>query len=259
MKVVKEKYERIEREVIQRLSMMEDIQGTLRISVNGNKIRYYHYSDEYVEKEKYIKKSNIELAKKVAQKTYYNKLLALIQRRLKEFRRLLVDYDEYEIDNAYDRLLPARKVLIVPIEKTISQRYEEWVRSEYAGKEFREGTPLILTDRGERVRSKSEKLIADYLNRNGIEYKYEKPLYLKGYGIIYPDFSFFSKKTGKELYWEHDGKMDDPSYARKAINKIAAYEENGIYLGGQLIISFETSDKVLGTKEIERLVQRFLV
>lgn len=48
---------------------------------------------------------------------------------------------------------------------------------------------MILTDRGERVRSKTEKIMADYFYRKGIEYKYEQPIYLKGLGTVYPDFS----------------------------------------------------------------------
>ena len=46
--------------------------------------------------------------------------------------------------------------------------------------------------------------------------------------------------------------------ARKAIRKISAYESNGIYLGKKLIVTFETTDKVLSTKEIEGLVSRLL-
>lgn len=72
----------------------------------------------------------------------------------------------------------------------------------------------------------------------GIPYKYEKPLYLKGYGIVYPDFTFLSKRTRKEIYWEHEGRMDDSEYAKTAIKKIKTYEDNGIYLGENLILTF---------------------
>lgn len=259
LQVLEEKYERIERKLIQELADMENVQGSLRISVNGKRIRYYHHWDGYEEKERYIPKKNIDLAKAVAQKNYYKKMNSLIQSRLKEIRRLLMDFDEWEIDHAYDKLLPSRKELITPIEKTIQQRYEEWLAYEYQGKEFREGIPLILTEKGERVRSKSEKIIADYLYRNEIEYKYEKPLLLKGFGTIYPDFTFFSKITGREIYWEHNGRMDDEDYARKAVNKLDVYESNGIYIGERLIVTFETTEKILGTKEIERIVHRFLL
>ena len=116
-----------------------------------------------------------------------------------------------------------------------------------------------MTERGERVRSKSEKILADYFYRRGIPYKYEKPLYLKHFGTVYPDFTFLSKRTRKEIYWEHDGRMDDPVYAQSAVRKIQAYEENDIYPGEQLILTFEMEKQVLNTQEIERLVRRYLL
>lgn len=71
-----------------------------------------------------------------------------------------------------------------------NEQLKQWISMEYNGNEFQEGTPVIMTERGERVRSKSEKILADYFYRNGILYKYECPLYLKYFGTIYPDFTF---------------------------------------------------------------------
>ena len=109
------------------------------------------------------------------------------------------------------------------------------------------------------MRSKSEKILTDYFYRNGILYKYECPLYLKRFGIVHPDFTFLSRKTKQEIYWEHDGRMDDPVYAQNAIRKIQAYEENDIYPGERLILTFETDKTILNTRQIERLVRRYLL
>ena len=133
------------------------------------------------------------------------------------------------------------------------------MQKEYTGKEFSAEAPVIFTEKGERVRTKSEKILADYFAKKGIAYKYEKPLYLKGMGMIYPDFTFLSRKTGKEIYWEHNGMMDDPVYARNAIRKWEAYEHNGIFQGERLILTYETEQNVLNTKEIEISVKRFLL
>lgn len=57
----------------------------------------------------------------------------------------------------------------------------------------------IYTQKGERVRSKSEKTLADYFYYHGIPYKYECPLLLKGFGIIYPDFTFLTRRSQKEM------------------------------------------------------------
>ena len=52
--------------------------------------------------------------------------------------------------------------------------------------------------------------------------------------------------------------MDEPGYARAAVKKIQTYEENGIYVGERLILSFETDKTILNTKDIERKVKRYL-
>ena len=77
--------------------------------------------------------------------------------------------------------------------------------------------------------------------------------------MVYPDFTFLSRKTKQEIYWEHDGRMDDFVYAQNAVRKILAYEENGIYPGESLILTFETEKNVLNTRIIERLVHRYLL
>ncbi|MEE1305248.1 MAG: hypothetical protein U0K68_08890 [Agathobacter sp.] len=135
---------------------------------------------------------------------------------------------------------------------------QKWIAVEYVGKSFASDSAVIYSEKGQRVRSKSEKILADYLERHNIPYKYEKPLNLKGYGVVYPDFTFLSSKKGKEVYWEHEGMMDDPIYASAAISKIKTYEENGIYIGDRLILTFETKKSVLSTREIEREIEQYL-
>lgn len=80
---------------------------------------------------------------------------------------------------------------------------------------------------------------------------------LRGIGTIYPDFTFLRKRDGKEVYWEHDGRMDDPGYAEKAIQKINSYMLNGIFPGDNLILSFESQKTVLSDKIIQALVVKY--
>lgn len=164
-----------------------------------------------------------------------------------------------KIDSELPKLHTQRQLFVTPIEPIWEKELARWYDSEYHGKEFYEGTAEIVTEKGERVRSKSEKILADYFYRNNILYQYEKPLYLKGYGTIYPDFTFLSKKTRKEIYWEHEGMMDKPEYAKSAVKKIESYQRNGIHLGERLILTFETELTVLNSQIVEELVERYLV
>ena len=178
--------------------------GTLRISKSHNQIQYYR-CDGKKKSGTYINKKNFDIAQKLAQKAYNEKVLKLAEKRLAQIKRITVDYKENEIEEIYLKENVKRQVLIEPVVPTWEQRVKKWKSKEYSGKGFQEGATIILTEKGERVRSKSEKIIADYFFRNGIEYKYECPLYLKGVGTIYPDFTLLSRKTGQEMYWEHNG------------------------------------------------------
>ena len=164
-----------------------------------------------------------------------------------------------KIDSELPKLHTQRQLLVTPIEPIWEKELARWYDSEYHGKEFYEGTAEIVTEKGERVRSKSEKILADYFYRNNILYQYERPLYLKGYGTVYPDFTFLSKKTRKEIYWEHEGMMDKPEYAKSAVKKIESYQRNGIHLGERLILTFETELTVLNSQIVEELVEKYLV
>lgn len=75
---------------------------------------------------------------------------------------------------------------------------------------------------------------------------------------MYPDFTFLSPRTGQEIYWEHEGMMDKPEYARSAVRKIEQYMKNGIYPGERLILTFETEQSLLNQKILESLVERYL-
>ena len=234
-------------------------EGTLRISKSNNCIQYYHCKkDDIYENGKYLHSSENKLIRELAQKAYNEKVLRLAERRLHQMEKLLDEYQDDEIEMIYQKENIVRQGLITPVEMTWEQCIEQWISEDYVGKQFKEMDPSIYSEKGERVRSKSEKILADYFFHKNIPYKYEKELYLKGYGVVYPDFTFLSKKTGKEIYWEHEGRMDDATYVEAAIKKIHTYENNGIYLGERLILTFETKNTMINTEDIERNVKRFL-
>lgn len=254
----RERLQRIRETTEQRLQCSANLEGKLRISTKKNQVSYYHRLPEGTTNGEYISKKEMELIRGLAQKTYDEKVLKLVSKREKQFQRLLKEYRSDEIERLYLDECPFRQDLIIPVEPTWEQKLQEWIKKPYQGRSFGEGAPLIRTNRGERVRSKSEKILADYFFQNHIPYKYECPLYLKPYGIVYPDFTFLSPSTGKEIYWEHEGRMDDPDYARKAINKIELYQSNGLLIGEQLILTFETSTTVLNMDSVKKTVEQYL-
>lgn len=233
--------------------------GTLRLSSSREWVQYYQCIPGQRNNGKYISKANKELILQLAQKSYDKKIVDLARKRLAQIKKITKDYEDDEIEKIYLNEHRERRKLIRPVEPTWEQQLAEWISEEYKGKGFREDMPVILSEKGERVRSKSEKILADYFYRNQIPYKYERPLYLKNFGTVHPDFTFLSRKTRQEIYWEHDGKMDDSVYAQNAVRKIRAYEENGIYPGERLILTFETEKTILDTQMIEKFACRYLM
>ncbi|WP_026510755.1 hypothetical protein [Butyrivibrio sp. LC3010] len=237
--------------------LIEVPEGALRISTSNN-CTQFKQSIETKKKLIYIKKDDKQLAYRLAQKSYDQKVQKLVDRRLKQLDKFTEEYEDNEIEKIYNKLHPIRKALIQPVEISWEQRLTTWKNTPYVGKGFAPGMPEIYSKKGERVRSKSEKIIADIFCDLGIEYKYECPLNLKGVGIVYPDFTILRKRDGKEIYWEHDGRMDDPKYAEKAVRKINSYIANGYFPGDNLIVSFESSGNVLNDRIIKSMISKYI-
>ena len=114
------------------------------------------------------------------------------------------------------------------------------------------------TDHGERVRSKSELIIADALAKEAaVLYKYERPLQVNYQGkkiTIHPDFTVFHKKTGKIIYWEHAGIMDDPEYGADFVWKNNLYLENGLYPGRDVMFTYESAEHPLQLRVVRKYI-----
>ena len=168
------------------------------------------------------------------------------------------------IQTLYDALCPARQSLITAATLTDEQYLSQWKNITWQGLPFSPEAPQYDTANGEKVRSKSEVIIADTLARHGIAYRYEFPLRLRQttrnseISTIYPDFLCLNLRTRTEFYWEHFGLMDDAEYASKSARKLSVYAENNIFIGRNLIITMETQAEPLNTRMIEKIILDFL-
>ena len=243
-------------------SLQKAPEGKLRITHKKGKSLYYHKSivnNKASYYGRYIRKEDVLLAQQLAQKEYEEILLKNIQNELKNVQNYLNKINEKGLTEAYELLSEDRKRLVIPKVLSVKQKEQQWLQETYTGKGFAINDPEIYTEKNERVRSKSEKILADKFSLEGISYKYECPLKLDGYGTIYPDFTVFNKRTGEIFFWEHLGMMDNPAYAEKAIQKIDTYEKNNIFPGRQLILSYETKNLPLNMKVVEKLIKEFLL
>ena len=116
------------------------------------------------------------------------------------------------------------------------------------------------TINGEFVKSKSEVIIADRLTFYGVPYVYEASAMLDDWmSIRYPDFKVLNKRTRKEYYWEHFGRMGESRYAADNQIKIEQYAKNDILVGKNLILSFECNDRPLSTEYVDSIIREILL
>lgn len=200
-------------------------------------------------------KAENHLASRLAQQAYKTDVRKLMELRIPQLKALLEDFADDELEHIYSEMHPGRQAIVKPIEPTCEQRMQQWLDTPYEGLTMIAKESYFETNKGEMVRSKSEKILADRFFSLGIPYKYECPLTTRGRTTLYPDFTFFDPLNNRELYWEHFGMMDDPIYARKTFQKLEEYGRRGILPGDRLIMTFEMSDKPLNIKSVNQLIK----
>lgn len=209
---------------------------------------------------RYIKKDNLGFARALAQKHYYSLVKPIAEKQLRELRKFVNKYPNDSIDEIYDSLSVERKNLVQPLQVSVQQRIKQWKEEIYEKNDKYPENLKFETEQGEKVRSKSEVIIANllYQNRGHILYKYERPLNLMVDGkmkTIYPDFTILNIRTGKIIYWEHAGRMDDPYYANDFVRKMNTYVANDLLPGKDVILTYESQANPLEITVVKRWLQ----
>ncbi len=231
----------------------------LKLRTSFENGRNYYYVRDATEKEiskqeRYLSKTKQYLAQEIASYDYALAINKELDHQIKAIDKAIKYIDPARLTNIYDKMSAGRKELVAPYFISNEEYASKWQAEEVTHKSFADGFFEMYSERGERVRSKSEKIIADKLYKLGVPYRYEASLNLPGVGTIHPDFTVLNIQTREEIYWEHLGMMDNPEYAEKAIERINAYARNNILPGNRLILTFETQRNPLDVKNLERII-----
>ncbi len=206
----------------------------------------------------FIPKREWETAHDLAQKDYDIRILKRAERELKLVDKYLAFVSDNSISDVYEHLSQKRKVLVVPYRIPDKGFVQKWMEQTYEPMGFEKDAPEYYSDNGLRVRSKSEIIIANLLEKYGVPFKYEFPLQLGKRGTVRPDFFCLNVRTRKEYIWEHFGMMDDENYAQKNVQKINTYAENGFHAGINMIMTFETSLIPVNSIIIKKMIENCL-
>ena len=233
-------------------------EGTVQIRTHNDHLQFFHRQYTHEKNGKYIPVAERDLALSLVQKRYMEHILKEAQNQLKTICAFLNQYDPDILINTYLKEGKYRKGLLDPVELPDDEFAALWQAQTYDRKGFQDNDPEHYTQKNERVRSKSEVLIADALNQAGIPYHYERPLRVRD-RIIYPDLTLLRITDREELYWEHHGMMDDIDYCNHALQRIRDYESIGIYPGDRLIITMETSLHPLNKRIINQIIRHYIL
>ncbi|MBR4429787.1 MAG: hypothetical protein IKS75_00665 [Clostridiales bacterium] len=226
-----------------------------RVYVKHRKDNCYYYlaGGDFNAKERLLGKNDTELRDRLLQKGYWEQVLNATKNELKVLKNFRKQYPVLVVEDVYDHIKIDRKPYIRPIILTDEQYISEWQNRPYDKKPISDDIPIFKTLRGERVRSKSEVIIADRLYANGIPYKYECPI-LVGDEIMHPDFTILRVSDRKVVYLEHCGKVGDPDYADDMTERINKYTLAGIYHRDRLFFTFETANKPLDVRVLDKMI-----
>ncbi len=234
-------------------------EGALRIIKKRKGFQYYFRATPSDSLGRYIPRKDHNKAVKLAQKDYDTKLIAVLEEQLKTIEDFINTFDPDAFEKIYEKLSEPRKALIDKGFLTDEEYVKQWLAVPYKKLGFKKDDPEYYTARGERVRSKSEILIADALARYNIPYKYECPFYIDGIPVAAPDFNCLNVRLRQDYYWEHLGMMGKTAYADNNVKKLEKYTLADNFNEEKLILTFETVNHPLNTKVIEAKIKRYLI
>lgn len=240
------------------IQRLQKIAGGDGLETSGCKgITQYRVNGKYLPK-----KDNLK-AQVIAQLDYSIKMKKVLKARLWAISNMILNYDKNRIEATYDRLCPGRKKIVTPIIEPTEEFVARWQAEKYEPYDYWDDVKTeIYTLKGERVRSKAEKLIADELLHYNVPYKYEYPLEVmvgRERKTLRPDFLTLNRRTRDEYVVEHFGMMDKLSYYNHNLDKLDVLERNGYMLGVNLLLFHETSESPLNILTVRRYIEEYLI
>lgn len=234
-------------------------EGRLRIMMDGKSPKFFWIKKPGDTVGCYIKKENMDTAKQLANFDYAEKMLQEAKKEKKLLESFLASYDEGKLGQIYDKMHAERKKMVSALVLSDDEYAKRWLNEPYETNPYYSEELIHETNRGEFVRSKSEKMIANIYNSLGVPYKYEYPIQMRDGSVKYPDFTILDVKNRREIYHEHLGMLEESEYRKNTLIKIRTYEKNGIYLGSNLLITYETPYCPFDDKQLRRMITDLFV
>ncbi|RRF94821.1 MAG: hypothetical protein DUD27_08905 [Lachnospiraceae bacterium] len=228
--------------------------GKLRIYTHDNYSRWMVLLSDG--KSQYIKKSEKELVCKLWHKQLDSDSLDLYKRELAILKR-----DSAAIEKLYasrQKRINRHTNSTLPQDKAVFLPDENWHDIPYHKNPYKQENLTNIGPGGEKMRSKSEVMIAMALAQHNIEYRYECE-YPLGCRSVYPDFMIKRPADGEIILWEHFGMWDNEEYLKGAVDKINDYIANGLIPYENFIYSLETESHPTDYSLINDMIETYIL
>lgn len=237
-------FERIQTE----LNLMPE--GAICRKLINGKNYYYHDTKDKNGKwvQRFIKTSEYDLKQCLMKKYYFKKCSKDLQTNIQLMKKFVQKYRTILADAEGEMLLVMAELMF-----DHDNKIQQWIREPFKRNTSFKEALIHTTTLGLRVRSKSEAIIVSILEANGVPYRYEAELIL-GEKTYYPDFTILCPSSGKILYWEHFGMLNNSNYRVSAEKKLFAYFENHLYSCDNFIMTYDKEDGSIDASVIQKLI-----
>lgn len=221
--------------------------------------RYYKYFCTADGSKSYISKKQKDVLDKLAYKRYLQTKLEDLRHEQDCLENLLSNVSDTG-RQPHEQLLEDSPIsaLLTAHYRNVPAELEEWAKAEYEKSNRHPEYLVHVTAFGQKVRSKSESMIATALTMYHIPYHYEELLAI-GDMTFAPDFTILHPGTQKLYYWEHAGLMDNSEYAGNFFNKLRIYASHGLILNQNLIVTTETNLLPLTEQTIDDVIRYYFL
>ena len=222
---------------------------------------YYSAYESSSLKHRYLGGDDNEEVKKIKELRYLDfyinrvdKNIDLVQNTLKRIQN--TDYDSINELLPVNYKNPKLNTTVSSNKAALWKERAEGIKEKHGL--FRAHELKVTVNDGNKVRSKSEGMIYNYLLSVNATFVYELPLLIEG-KTIFPDFTVLSEKGDyKEIIIEHQGLMGDDYYRKRFSDKVYLYLRNGYVPGINILYTFDTSDGGLDITPVVDLVRNHI-
>lgn len=224
--------------------------GALVRDSSTGKERLFHIIREDGVRKRRVITDNDHIIGELFRKKYIETELKLLSKDIKALKRFINIYDDFDADNIianmpdrYSRI--SEKYICSDI--ACKHNLMQWAEAPFEQSTYEPKEKIHKTSRGIKVRTKSEVIVAEKLDASGIPYRYEEMLYIESFSFA-PDFTIMTENG--LWYWEHAGRVDNPSYIRRHKWKMNMYEKAGIFPWKNLIVTYDDENGALDSRII---------